>query len=118
MIEGVGGLLVPLADGWDVRRLAAELALPLVIAARPGLGTINHTLLTVEAARAGGLEILGVVFTPWPDRPSVIESSNLASVASLAGVEVACLPFVPRADPRSLAAAGAALPIARWLSLE
>jgi len=117
VVEGVGGLLVPLAEGWNVRRLAAELGLPLVIAARPGLGTINHTLLTLEAARAAGLEILAVVFTPWPDQPSVIEASNLASVASLGAVEVACLPFVAHADAVSLAAAGAALPLARWLSL-
>ena len=49
VVEGVGGLLVPFAPGYLVRDLAHELALPLVIAARPGLGTINHTLLTVEA---------------------------------------------------------------------
>ena len=50
--EGVGGLLVPITPGYLVRDLAVDLALPVVIAARPGLGTINHTLLTVEAARA------------------------------------------------------------------
>ncbi len=54
--EGVGGLLVPLASGYMVRDLAVDLALPLVIAAAPGLGTINHTLLTLEAARAAGLD--------------------------------------------------------------
>ena len=57
VVEGIGGLLVPLADGWDVRRLAAELGWPVLIAARPGLGTINHDLLlTLEAARAAGLD--------------------------------------------------------------
>ena len=53
--EGVGGLLVPLTAGYLVRDLALDLGLPLVVAARTGLGTINHTLLTVEAARAAGL---------------------------------------------------------------
>ncbi|MDQ6778054.1 MAG: dethiobiotin synthase, partial [Actinomycetota bacterium] len=48
VIEGVGGLLVPLAPGYNVRDLARELELPVIIAARPGLGTINHTLLTLE----------------------------------------------------------------------
>ena len=56
--EGVGGLLVPITPGYLVRDLALDLGLPVVIAARTGLGTINHTLLTVEAARtaraAGG----------------------------------------------------------------
>ena len=56
VVEGVGGLLVPIAPGYDVRRLAADLGLPLIIAARPGLGTINHTLLTLEAARAADLQ--------------------------------------------------------------
>ena len=54
MCEGVGGLLVPITPGYLVRDLAVDLALPLVIAARTGLGTINHTLLTIEAARAAG----------------------------------------------------------------
>ena len=67
--EGVGGLLVPLTPGYLVRDLALDLGLPLVVAARPGLGTINHTLLTIEAARAAGLRVAGVVMTPWPDEP-------------------------------------------------
>ena len=52
VVEGVGGLLVPLTRDRSVRDLAAALGFPLVVAARPGLGTINHTLLTLEAARA------------------------------------------------------------------
>ncbi len=59
IVEGVGGLLVPLTDDFTVRDLAVELALPLLIAASPGLGTINHTLLTIEAARAAGLDVAG-----------------------------------------------------------
>src|SRR4051812_42256898 len=50
VVEGVGGLLVPLSPVATVRDLAAALALPVLVAARPGLGTINHTLLTLEAA--------------------------------------------------------------------
>ena len=66
IVEGVGGLLVPLCEGWDVRCLAVAIGLPVLVVARPGLGTINHTLLTLEAARAAGLRIAGVVLTPWP----------------------------------------------------
>ena len=68
IVEGVGGLLVPLGAGAgaDVRALAAELGLPLIVVARPGLGTINHTLLTLEAARTSGLTVAGVVLNPWP----------------------------------------------------
>ena len=110
--EGVGGLLVPITPGYLVRDLAVDLALPMVVAARPGLGTINHTLLTVEAARAAGLHVAGVIMTPWPARPAPIEASNRATVERLAGVPVHGL---PPTDPRSLAAAGAALPLEDWL---
>jgi dethiobiotin synthetase len=64
--EGAGGLLVPLTDSYLIRDYARDLGLPIVIASRPGLGTINHTLLTLEAARSAGLTVLGVVMTPWP----------------------------------------------------
>ncbi|HEV2075664.1 MAG TPA: dethiobiotin synthase [Thermoleophilaceae bacterium] len=112
VVEGVGGLLVPLASGYLVRDLAAELGLPLVVAARTGLGTINHTLQTVEAARAAGLEVQGVVMTPWPTSPEGIERSNRETVERLSGVEVSGL---PRARRDSLTAAGAELPLDRWL---
>jgi dethiobiotin synthetase len=80
VVEGVGGLLVPLADDYTVRDLAVELGLPVVVAARPGLGTINHTLLTVEAARHVDLDVRAVVLTPWPARPTVLERSNLETL--------------------------------------
>jgi dethiobiotin synthetase len=90
--EGVGGLLVPLSHDYLVRDLAVELALPLVIAAPPGLGTINHTLLTIEAARAVRLEIAAVVLTPWPEEPSRIELSNRETIEALGKVTVETLP--------------------------
>lgn len=118
IVEGVGGLLVPLADGYDVRCLAQDLALPLVIAARPGLGTINHTLLTLEAARAAGLHVAAVVLTPWPGQATEIERSNRATIEQLGDVEVAVLPRVMRAQPTLLAAAGSTLPLDNWLERE
>lgn len=99
--EGVGGLLVPLSTGYLVRDLAADLGHPLVVVASPGLGTINHTLLTVEAARAAGLEMGAIVLTPWPEGPTEIERSNRATIAELAGVPVLTLPEIDLADPDS-----------------
>jgi dethiobiotin synthetase len=116
VVEGVGGLLVPLADGYAVRDLAVDLGLPLVVAARPGLGTINHTLLTLEAAWRAGLAIAGVVLTPWPELPKEIECSNRDTLARIGGVEVATLPQLARADPALLRAAGEQLPLAAWLA--
>lgn len=116
VVEGVGGLLVPLAPDCSVRDFACQVALPLVIAARPGLGTINHTLLTIEAARTAGLSIAGVVVTPWPQEPSPMETDNRATIERLGDVEVVGLPRLPRADVRLLGSAGAALPLDRWLT--
>jgi len=110
--EGVGGLMVPLTPGYLVRDLAIDLGLPVVIAARTGLGTINHTLLTLDAARTAGLTVAGVVMTPWPPRPDPIEISNLETVTRLGAVQVSGLPST---TPERLADAGVALPLADWL---
>jgi dethiobiotin synthetase len=115
VIEGVGGLLVPLGEDSDVRDLAGELGLALVIAARPGLGTINHTLMTLECARHAGLSVSGVVLTQWPAEPGRIERSNLETIGRLGSVEVRTLGVVKRADTALLAAAAEGLPLERWL---
>jgi dethiobiotin synthetase len=114
--EGVGGLLVPLdLAGTLVLDLVAELGLPLVVVARPGLGTINHTLSTVRIARAAGVEVRGVVMTPWPEAPSELERSNLATVEAFGDVRVSTLPHLTGFSPPTLAAAGELLPIDDWL---
>jgi dethiobiotin synthetase len=110
--EGVGGLLVPITPGYLVRDLAVDLELPVVVAARTGLGTINHTLLTVEAARAAGLSVAGVVMTPWPDEPTEMEHSNRETIERLGDVRVS---GIARTSPDGLAAAGASLPLQDWL---
>ena len=110
--EGVGGLLVPITPGYLVRDLAVDLELPVVVAARTGLGTINHTLLTVEAARAAGLSVAGVVMTPWPDEPTEMEHSNRETIERLGDVRVS---GIARTAPDGLAAAGASLPLQDWL---
>jgi dethiobiotin synthetase len=113
VVEGVGGLLVPLTKDYLVRDFAGELSLPVVIAARPGLGTINHSLLTIEAARAVALRIQAVVLTPWPDEPADIHRSNLETIERFGEVPVIGL---PQTDPAGLAEAGAVLPVSDWLS--
>jgi dethiobiotin synthetase len=103
--EGVGGLLVPLAWRLDramrdkganylVRDLAVDLGLPVVVAASPGLGTINHTLLTVESARAAGLTVAAVVLTPWPEQLAAVESSNRETIETIGETRVEVLPHL------------------------
>jgi dethiobiotin synthetase len=112
--EGAGGLLVPLTLGYTMRDLALDLGWPVIVAARLGLGTINHSLLTVEAARAAGLDVRAVVLTPWPASPSAMHSSNAEAIRQLGRVEVVALREVG-IDVPQLALAGATLPYERWL---
>lgn len=97
--EGVGGLLVPLSPDYLVRDLAADLDYPLVVVAGPSLGTINHTLLTIESARAAGLEVAAIVLTPWPEAPTEIERSNRETIAELSGAPVLTVPQIDLSDP-------------------
>jgi dethiobiotin synthetase len=101
VVEGVGGWLVPLSPGYLVRDLARDLGLGVVVAAAPGLGTINHTLLTLESVRGAGLEPVSVVLTPWPEAPAEVERSNRETIGRLGGCPVEVLARLDLADPGS-----------------
>ena len=97
--EGVGGFLVPLRLDYLIRDFAVDLGLPVVVVGAPGLGTINHTVLTVESVRTAGLQVAAVVLTPWPADPSSLETSNLEAIAKLGTVPVVTLERLDPADP-------------------
>ena len=90
VVEGIGGLLCPLAEGTTVADLAIALDYPLVVVARHGLGTLNHTLLTVEAARSRSLRIAGLVLnSPEPETGSLAEATSADELARrLPGIAV------------------------------
>lgn len=99
IVEGAGGLLVPIRDGFTMADLAKRMELPLLIVARDALGTINHATLTVEAARSRGLKVLGVVVNRHrPGKPDLAERLNPEAIAEAAEVRVlGSLPWRPRA---------------------
>jgi len=82
LVEGAGGVLVPVGEGWTILDLAAALAMPVLVVARPGLGTVNHSLLTVEVLRRAGLDVAGVVLNG--DDPLV--ESNRELIEEFGGV--------------------------------
>ncbi|MFM9964604.1 MAG: dethiobiotin synthase [Planctomycetaceae bacterium] len=86
--EGAGGLLCPLTHRVTMDEFARLIEFPLVIVARLGLGTINHTLLTVEVARQRGLRIAGLVFNEPTPTEDVLVTSNLAEVAARCNVPI------------------------------
>jgi dethiobiotin synthase len=99
LVEGAGGLLVPLNDDALMIDLIARLGLPVVLVARSGLGTINHTLLSIEALRARNLALLGVVMN------GPLNEANREAIESYGTVSVlGQLPVIDDLSAGSLAA--------------
>jgi len=95
VVEGAGGVMTPLNDRATMMDLMAGLGLPVILVAKPGLGTLNHTLLSLRALRQTGLEVLGVVINQSsPSRWGRIEEDNLRSIKRLGAVKVlACIRY-------------------------
>jgi dethiobiotin synthetase len=92
IVEGVGGLMVPMDDKHTFRNVAGWLQVPTIVVARPGLGTINHTLLTIDALRAAGVAVAGVVINRYPsDVSGIAEETNPRAIARWGKVPVLCL---------------------------
>jgi dethiobiotin synthetase len=103
VVEGAGGVLVPIRDDLLFADLFARWGLPVVLAARTALGTINHTLLSIEALRARGVPILGVAFIG-----QAIENTE-ATIARIGGVKrLGRLPWLPEVTGDALRVAFAA----------
>ena len=87
VVEGAGGLLVEIgADGVTLRDIAAELSAPVLVVVSPGLGTLNHTALTLESLTGQDVRTAGLVIGAWPEQPGVAEQGNREALAALADV--------------------------------
>jgi dethiobiotin synthetase len=92
IVEGVGGVCVPLDSEKTVLDMAKSLGLPAIIVARAGLGTINHTLLTISALRAAGVRVAGIVVNQYPaETPGIAEETNPRAIERWGKVAVLCL---------------------------
>jgi dethiobiotin synthetase len=90
IVEGAGGLLVRYDPaGSTIADLAAMLDAPVLVVAGAGLGTLNHTALTLEALAARKLACAGVVIGAWPARPGLAERSNLSDLETVGGQPLA-----------------------------
>lgn len=90
LVEGAGGLLVEIgADGTTLRDLAVDLGAPVLTVVAPGLGTLNHTVLTLEALAHKNVDSAGLVIGAWPAQPGVAEIDNRDALARLAPVRAA-----------------------------
>lgn len=103
IVEGAGGLMVPLAGGLLVSDLVVQLALPLIVVARPDLGTVNHTLLTCFAARGLGCNVKGTIINNYPLNPDLASSTAPHLIDSLSGVPLlARLPSITETDEKTV----------------
>jgi dethiobiotin synthetase len=95
IVEGIGGVRVPLTMEFDLLDLAVEFNLPVVIAARPNLGTINHTLMTIDCVRAAKLKIAGIVINSYDATKAMVAEETASQViAQCSGVNVlSVVPF-------------------------
>lgn len=104
LVEGAGGLLVELgADQVTLRDLAVELGAPVLVVVAAGLGTLNHTALTVEALGARRLTCAGLVIGSWPVDPGAAESSNRHELARIAPVRAVLPAGAAALDPAGFA---------------
>ena len=89
IIEGIGGLLVPLSENFYVVDMAKRMNLPLIIVSRSGLGTINHTLLTISCALNKGLKIEGIIINnPDETCAGVAEKTNPSEIERCSGIPI------------------------------
>lgn len=101
LVEGVGGITAPLWNDYLVADLARDIGLPLLVVARPNLGTINHTVLTAEYARQRWLKTAGVVLNGWDEsKAGILEQSNAEYIARLTGLPI--LGKFPRSEAVSV----------------
>lgn len=97
VVEGAGGLLVPIQDDCTMAELAQRLELPLLVVARASLGTINHTALTLEVAASNKLPVLGVIISHADGPISAADASNLLALKNFLGDRL--IGEIPPLDP-------------------
>jgi dethiobiotin synthetase len=96
IVEGAGGLLVPIKKNYLMSDLAFDLELQTIVVTSPFLGTLNHTLLTIECAKSRGLKLYGIAINSFPANPSVAERTNPELIIQMTGEKVVgVLPYDP-----------------------
>lgn len=103
IVEGIGGLLVPIDEYYFIVDLANELELPLIVVSRPDLGTINHTLLTVSYARAHGLDVKGIIINESVENnDDIVKRTNMDEIKRLTDLPIlGAIPFDKRLDTKN-----------------
>ena len=101
IVEGIGGLMVPLTESETFADFARILNLPIIVVARFSPGTFNHILLTVKASKDYGLDVIGLVLNGSPQKETAVDKQLVIAVNKLAGVKVLCVvPKIAKVENR------------------
>jgi dethiobiotin synthetase len=116
LVEGAGGLLVEVGDGGvTLRDLALDLAAPVLIVVRAGLGTLNHAALTLEAVASQRVRCAGLVIGSWPKDPGVIEAGNREVLSAMAQLRAVLPAGAGVFEPRRFESMSAAAFDPQWV---
>jgi dethiobiotin synthetase len=103
LVEGAGGLMVPVKRDYFIADLARDMNLPVIVIARLNLGTINHTVLTVRQAQATGLNVAGIILNDTTGRRGLAERTNIREVPAVCGVPlIGIVPYGKKSNLRSI----------------
>jgi dethiobiotin synthetase len=117
LVEGAGGLLVELGtDGVTLRDVAAELSAPVLVVVAPGLGTLNHTALTMEALAMRGVSCAGLVIGAWPRQPDTAASGNVDALRRMAPLRAVLPAGAATLDPADFEAVSMAAFDRDWIT--
>jgi dethiobiotin synthetase len=95
VVEGIGGVMVPITKKVSLLDVMKRMKLPTIIVSSPKLGSINHTILTINACKANKIPILGIIFNQMPMDPSIVESMTPNYIERLTDTNTICvIPFM------------------------
>ena len=95
VVEGIGGVMVPITNKISLLDVMKKMKLPTIIVSSPRLGSINHTILTINACKVKKIPILGVIFNQMPEDPSIVESMTPNYIEKLTDINtISVIPFI------------------------
>jgi len=95
IVEGAGGILVPVGREYMMIDLVSDIGLPVVVVSRPGLGAINHSLLTLETLKRRDVDVPGFVISGFPEYPDIAEMTNPKVIEEVSGYSlIGVIPFI------------------------
>jgi len=96
LVEGIGGIMVPITTRVSLQDIIRKMNLPIIIVSRTKLGSINHTILTINACKETKIPIIGVIFNQMPKHPDIVESLTPKYIEKL--THVSTISIIPQMD--------------------